>query len=264
LGLRCLSTAVIAATVLAILGGWTGEALAAHSADIQIGHDPALPVFFTGTSNPPGLDQVNVIGSNPAYLNNMSGGLHGGATGNVEIADPGAGPAELIAVAIHLTDSAGPSHSLSGLDDPALSAIVIDLNNSALNYGYIAYAYGSPPQQFANAISALSAGEIADGGQPFDILLSEIYLLFPFPGMAWGFDFSNEIGNLDGITALSITDVGAIPEPRTASLMLLCGVDLLRRRCARSALAQKTFADRGLGTGIAVIPITGCRSMECA
>jgi hypothetical protein len=210
--------------------------MAAHSADIQISHDPVPFPFFGGTSNPQGPSylQVNTVGDNPGYLNNMSGGLNGGATGNVAMPSLVVGETELVGIAIHVADSSGSSHSLSTNNDPALLSIVNDLNNSPfeVNSGQMAYSYTNAPEQYADQIAALSAGEQANSGQPFDILVVETYPNFPsFLSLQWGFDFSDEIGNLDGISTLSITDVGGIvPEPAEASLAFLAGLALVRFR----------------------------------
>jgi hypothetical protein len=137
-----------------------------------------------------------------------------------------------VGLAIHVTDTAGPSHSLSALNDPALADIVSDLNANTEHGDSIvtAYAYGAAPADFAGALAALSAGEATHGGQPFDILLTATPLLGNTA--YWTLDFSNEVGNLDGITALSVTDIGAVPEPAVLSPALTLGLLLVRRRRA--------------------------------
>jgi hypothetical protein len=50
--------------------------------------------------------------------------------------------------------------------------------------------------------------------------------------LEWGFNFSGEIGNLDGITALEVTDVGVIPEPG-CGLLVVAGVSFIPGRCHR-------------------------------
>ena len=224
-------------------------AMGHHSAYVVMGYD-AYPVpFFTGTSNPPsppsGFPQISTAVNNPGYLNGISGGANNGATGNVSIMDAQfetAGATELVAAAITVSDSAGNNHSLSSKNDPVLSAIVNDLNNPPLFglFPVTAYPFNESPPQFADDISALSAGESANGGQPFDILLSitnnNAFPSFPFATQAWAFDFSNEVDNLVGVklTSLQVTDIGAIPgvvpEPATVSLITPAALLILKRR----------------------------------
>jgi hypothetical protein len=85
------------------------------------------------------------------------------------------------------------------------------------------------PPQFAAAVAALSAGEASNGGQQFDVLLTAPPLL---GGHAyWTLDLSNEVGNLDGITALNVTDIGAVPEPAGLGIVaMLLGLLGRRRR----------------------------------
>jgi hypothetical protein len=210
----------------------------AHSAGITVSEDPTPPTFFTGTSNPPGPVLVNISAAGPGYLNGVSGGSFGSSDGNFDVGPQQlTGVVQLAALAIHLTDSAGASHSLSSLNDPALMDIVSDLNTSSGSgeATLALYAYNSAPQQFAGSQALLSAGETANGGQPFDILVV-VTPIFPTesdPGW-WSVGFSDEIGSLDGITSLSVTDIGVVnaPEPATVTLVLLVliGVSLRRGR----------------------------------
>jgi hypothetical protein len=193
---------------------------------------PGIP-FFSGNGNPPNEGYIDVP-SGLDYLNNMYGGAFGGATGFLPMEAPTHG---IVAIAIHVTDSAGPSHSLSTLGDPSLGGIVSDLNKLDIN----AYAFNDAPPQYAGYVATLSAGEAARGGQPFDILIdpssdpSNDFLNFNGYYMPlWLFDFSGEIGMQDNITSLQITDIGAIPEPSSAFIVLLGGTTVLcrrRRRC---------------------------------
>lgn len=204
--------------------------LSAHSATFALTGDPIGSPFFTGTylpaGGPPGV--IRTSGGVPGYLNGVSGGAFGGGTGEVLIGTVGAGETELVAFSIHLTDTAGPSHSLSDLNDPALAHVVADLNHPYV-FGPIltAYAYNNAPAQYADALSILSAGEVANGGQPFDILVTATNV---GNNGVWTTDFSGEIGFLDGITALTITDIGAVPEPSCGALFALVSLAALRRR----------------------------------
>jgi len=209
--------------------------LADHSAGIYIAHD-ASPPLYTGTSNPAGNFNVNVVAPAPGYFNGMSGGSDGGAAGCLTVTPPGLGQTQLTTLAIHVTDAAGASHSLSTLNDPALADIVNDLNLplniSAEGDPGTAYPFGAAPPQYAAAVATLAAGEPLNGGQPFDILVSLTPTGFHF---AWYLSFQNEIGNLDGITALSVTDVGsmnipAVPEPASLATLALSATPLLIRR----------------------------------
>jgi hypothetical protein len=199
--------------------GWAGAALAGHSAFVSVAHDPLLSSFYSGTSNPSGPNQVNVsTGGTPGYLNGITGGLGGGSAGNLLITPPPSNGTLFVGIALHVTDAAGPSHSLSALDDPALGDIVADLNiGSGGDFPINEYAYSGAPSQYSAALAPLSEGESANGGQPFDILIVGTNTTGIRAGV-WALVFSNEIGNLDGITALSVTDVGAVPEPGAAAL----------------------------------------------
>jgi hypothetical protein len=126
-----------------------------------------------------------------------------------------------------------PSHSLSALNDPALADIVNDLNTTSGggDAPLLSYAYNTAPAQFTAAETLLTSGESANGGQPFDILLTSTT---PSLVSWWGVGFSSEIGNLDGITSLSVTDIGAVaaPEASMAGVVALSlgGVLMARRR----------------------------------
>jgi hypothetical protein len=224
---------------VAIVFGSARASRADHSANIYLTHD-AFPPYYTGTSHPAGIRHVNVVAAAPGYLNDMSGGADGGADGTVTISPANYGQTQLTALAIHVTDAAGASHSLSTLNDPALADIVNDLNvpfnivaaDGPPSYG-TAYSFAAAPPQYAVAVGTLAAGEAQSGGQPFDILVA-----FPSPDatggdLAWYLYFQTEIGTLDGITALSVTDVGSIntvPEPASLSVLSLPALLLLRRR----------------------------------
>jgi hypothetical protein len=221
---------------VAIVCGIARVSLADHSANIQVVHDTFLPLY-TGTSHPAGNYSVNVVAPAPGYFNGMSGGSNGGANGFLSITPANFGQTQLSALAIHVTDAAGASHSLSSLNDPALADIVNDLNIppniSAAGDSGTAYPFGAAPPQYAAAVATLAAGEALNGGQPFDILIA-----FPSPDATggqfeWGLSFQNEIGTLDGITALSVTDIGSInivPEPASLATLAVFATPLLLRR----------------------------------
>lgn len=146
---------------------------ASHSADVLVGQDPVPLPSYTGTSTPSGPFQINLTPGTPGFLNGMSGGQDGGADGNVIVTALGGGSVYLVGLAINVSDAAGPSHSLSNLGDAALGDIVNDLRNPPFSGEIVpyAYAYNQAPAQYAADESILSAGESANGGQPFDILL---------------------------------------------------------------------------------------------
>jgi hypothetical protein len=238
--------ALIGAAAGIFVLGCVAPVHAAFYASIEIGIDPFLDSFFEGSvhpvNNPPNFLFGGPVVPNPGYLNNVTGGSDGGAVGNVNIAAVPFGTLQFVALAINVTDDAGVSHRLSSEDDPALADIVDDLNDSSSGYGYTAYAFNNVPLSYIGAAAALSAGESTYGGQPFDILVAENY---PSPPpfvntiLIWGFDFSGEIDNQeDGITALNITDVGAIPEPNVAALLAILGSAILVRRRRRIVGSQ--------------------------
>jgi len=197
-----------------------------HFAIVGLSGDPyPMDVQFTpGTSNPAGQYDVNIANGSPGFLKGTSG-----SGGNLTITPPGQNTTQFAALAIHVADSTGPSHSLSSLNDPALADLITDLNQTPLGtplHYVTAYPFNAAPQQFADAVNSLSLGESALGGQPFDILLTANN-----PGFNrwWILDLRNEINTLDGITSISVTDVGAVPEP-SALLCLLIPTLLLPRR----------------------------------
>jgi hypothetical protein len=155
----------------------------------------------------------------------------------VSLFGPPTNGVELVGVAMQVTDTAGPSHSLSSLNDPALGDILSDLSLATFGdlFSVFPYAYNNAPQQYSALLSSLSAGENAVAGQPFDLLFAG----GPAPPEnTWlSLSFSNEVGNLDGITALNITDIGAIvPEPTSAGVLFaaaLVSVGIRRHRSAR-------------------------------
>jgi hypothetical protein len=211
-------TLLFSAVAIAIIG----LCQKAQADFILVGGDPIGTPFFTGTFNPPGDGYSLSAGpGSPAFLNNVSGGSAGHSSGELLIGAAPAGQTALVAFAIHVTDTAGPSHSLSALNDPALADVVNDLNHPTLvgsGNPVTVYAYADAPAQYAGALALLSADEATYGGQPFDILAT--VTVKPLNGV-WATDFSNALGgHFDGMTALSITDIGAIPEPSTFSVVL--------------------------------------------
>jgi hypothetical protein len=204
---RRLSFGIMAVTLLALA---TDVASADHSASALFAGDPTGPPFYVGTSSPPaGVSGIELVGGAPGYLNGLSGGASAGAAGDVGISPLAKGQPELIAISIHLADTAGPSRSLSSLNDPALADIVADLNASTglSPIPLTAYAFNSAPPQFAAAQLMLSSGEAASSGQPFDIVLATSNLVEA--GHVLILNFSGEFEALDGISAIS--DVGAPP-----------------------------------------------------
>ena len=116
-------------------------------------------------------------------------------------------------IGIHDQHYAGPLLGSGAADD-----IVADLNSSEFG-GLLpttAFAYDNIPSQYLPEADYLSAGEAAAGGQPFDILEAGTFTTPPDPGFGpnlyWMFDFSQEVGNLDSIRSLAITDIGVVPE----------------------------------------------------
>jgi hypothetical protein len=193
----------------------------------------SFPVF-TGTLHPSDSNQYAPIALGPGYLNNIAGGSNDGATGFATIDDVPFGETEFVALAINISDLTGGPHRLSSENDPALGDIVSDLNNPAVNGGYTAYAFSDIPQAYAGAAAALATGESEYGGQPFDILVAENSTNpTPYEVLKWNFDFSGEIfSQQDEVSAISITDIGAIPEPSATALLAFVGSAVLfgRRR----------------------------------
>lgn len=167
----------------------------------------------------------------------MSGGTSSGAAGDLVIY-AGFQPTQLTALAIHVTDSAGAWHSLSSQNDPALADILTDLGAPLQNgnTGISAiYSYATAPTEYASALATLSAGEAANGGQPFDLLFVSHYDNDTPLDYLWNISFAGEIGVRDGITALSVTDIGAlgvpsVPEPAVFPLAAAGAPALLYRR----------------------------------
>ena len=201
---------------------------------VAASHEVYIPPFYNGTSNPVGIAQINVVGTTPGYFNGVSTVGGSTASGEVLLTSMPQGVMEFVGVAIHVTDTAGPSHSLSSLSDPALADLVFDVNKAGVvgDFPINAYAYNSAPVQYAGVESILSAGEAALGGQPFDLLLTGTNLNQPVgKGLYWSIDISTAISNIDGITAIGVSDIGAVPEPTDlATFMVLAAPALLARR----------------------------------
>jgi hypothetical protein len=229
--LRRLSAAVFGTLTLALSAD---VATADHSASADFSDHP-FTTFFVGTSNPSaGPNGIGLVGGAPGYLNGISGGLGPATVGSLAISPLAKGQSELIAISIHLADTAGPSHSLSSLNDPALADIVTDLNASSGSSAipFTAYAYNNVPPQFTATQMILSSGETANGGTPFDVALATSNS--DFAGSILNLNFAGEINALDGITTISVTDVGAVAVPEPTGLAMLATVAapamLARRR----------------------------------
>jgi hypothetical protein len=199
-------------------------------------YDP-IDVQYSGTSNPPGPPsvQINLANGQPGYLNAISGGANGGASGYVFATHfPNVVTTYILGIAVHVTDTTGASHSLSALNDPALNDIVTDINASGNQFfcSVVAYPYNSAPSQYSTAEAVLSAGESANGG-PFDLLITATDTGSTGSALdIWEPSFTNEINNLDGITAINVTDLGLVPEPSSAAVFGLAAFAMLvRRRC---------------------------------
>jgi hypothetical protein len=221
--MRRLAPPLTLALLLHLCGATTANA--SHSAYAWLASDPSSGLFFSGTSNPSGPPQISVVGGAPGYLNSVTGGSATQSIGGASITQFAFGQTELVALALHVSDSAGPSHSLSSLNDPELATVVADINAVSLT----AYAYNAAPANLAPLQSLLTAGEITNGGQPFDILLVTNNTLGTGRGPRLELNFATEASQINDITSISVTDIGAIPEP-SALLCLLAPMLLLPRR----------------------------------
>ena len=222
----------IIATALMIISVCANRANAATHSAVAFVTGDAVYLGFVGTSNPtPLVNEKIFIGDGvPGYLNAIS---RAQSSGVVIANSRGKGATYYAGVALHVADDAGPSHSISQLNDPALADLVLDLNqSSAGDFTLLAFDYANAPSQYAPQIAALSAGESAYGGQPFDLLLVGTDNFNQVQNAKyWSFDFSHEVGNLDGITALNFTDIGIVPEPTgLAMLGVLAAPPILARR----------------------------------
>ncbi len=240
--LSCLGKTMLAGAIAvwALAGGRANGQVVITSAYV-IGQDNPFSVAdYSGNSSPAGTSQVNITGATPGYLNNVSAGSNGGSAGVFTLSWTNPQEGLLIGLAVHITDTAGASHSLSSLNDFELNQIVGHLNSpiQVPAFPTRAFAFNAVPSRFADGAAALATGEAAVGGQPFDILLvgqEEIFgfsqaILAPPTLSFWTIDFSSLIGQSDGITAISVTDIGALPEPTGVALLLLCAIGLLHRR----------------------------------
>jgi len=200
-------------------------------------NDPVYPGFH-GISNPNGPYSVNTGPFPMAYLNGISNPASNGSffVGPVTPLWP------MLGIAIHVADSAGPSHSLSSMNDPALADIIADMNRNAGSNGFIpltAFTLQTLPPQYAGEAALLNSVEATAasfGFQPFDIYAVDTSTQpQSIQGVSlWTLSFSAEVGNLDGITSLNVTDVGLVPEPSGTFVLFITGFGLSARR-TRSA-----------------------------
>ena len=246
-GLRGGGLAVLAV----ILGIGVGAARAQTSAILEdVDHDPLIPGVFTGTLNPGNTPSGQLYGLEPndMFLNHITGGVNAVATGNVIIEDVNGGAPgslEIVGLAIHVADGSF-SGSLSKAPGPLEDTFVNDLNTvSGFEPRFepvTAYDPAYLPPEYQAAATTLENGELANGGQPFDIFA---VMTFNAPlidtGMFWGFDFTGELtGGPSGVTSVALTDVGAIPEPSSLALVLMgtAAMTLRRRRARPAFIAQ--------------------------
>jgi hypothetical protein len=217
----------------------TGTITSAYRATATFSDNPpATGTHLSGISTALGSYDINPIGLppsvQPGYLDLISNG--NGATGYVTIAPTG-GPSAMILIGISLTaaDSAGPDHVLTAANDLAtLQDIVADLNlpGASTNSAGSVQAYVYDSADAAAFLDAENALDYQNGGNSFSILL-----VTQDPQYA-SFDFSNEVGNLDGITSLSMTNIGVIPEPVTTPLIAFSAGSLLMRRRRHSSAVR--------------------------
>jgi hypothetical protein len=206
-----------------------------HFAGILVeDHDPIYP-FFNGISNPSGPYSVNTGPFPMAYRNGISAPANNGtiSVGPVTPLWP------MLGIAIHVTDMAGPSHSLATMNDPALGDIVADLAHTGDLIPLTGYTRQTLPPQYAGEAALLDSVEATAapfGFQPFDIYVVDTSAQPQSiqGGSLWTLSFSEEVGNLDGITSLSVTDVGVVPEPSGKFVLFIAGFGLSARR-GRSA-----------------------------
>lgn len=217
-------------------------AVAAGSAFVNLSdHDPFL-TQYNGTVNGNGYFyalNAPILTPGVAFLNKVTGGASGGASGNVLIADPNQGQTslELVAIAVHVKVG-GQNESLTNSGDA--SVVANDLNAGDLTDGGIfpltAYAYSAIPAQYSGAAAVLSAQEQAFGA-PFDLLLVTTVGTTSFgTSLFWDFDLAGELASAGGpFNTIQVTDIGVIPEPSAAvmALVLTTVLPVCRRHRAR-------------------------------
>ncbi len=220
----------------------SGSAIvASHSASIAFGAS-GTGTELQGTEHPGGPNDVNPSGTSPGvspgFLNAISNGA--GGKGFVSIASIGGASAlELIGLSITVQDTAnGTAHVLTGSNDSAtLQDIINDLNaagaitnaDGGTSTAYIFGGAAAAAAGYGSAESVLASGESTDGGNTFSILIATS------DPQDMSLNFSNEIGNLDGITSLNLTDIGVVPEPTSmVGLVAIGAAALLGRRRQRN------------------------------
>ena len=239
-----MTTHPILLTVLALVFTANLSEAATHSAAVNVFFYDPIDLQYSGNSNPFGPPwQIILKDGRPGYLNRISGGANGGASGYAFATHfPNTATTYLMGAAIRVTDTAGASHSLSAMNDPALNDIVADINalGNEVFFSIAVYPYNSPPSRYSSAEAVLSAGESANGGQPFDILVTATdkptFGFTDYSLAIWDPYFTNEIGNLDGITAIKVTDLGLLPEPSGTAPLTLGTFAVLARRRRRAQL----------------------------
>ena len=150
-----------------LLFGPASIGLAGHSAYDAVGYDPVVNEYL-GTSHPSGVFEINIANGQPGYLNSLTGGENGGADGCVDVQEIKY-VQFLVGIAVHVADSAGPSHSLSALNDPALNDIVTDLNagpDGAPGFPVTAYFYDAAPPRSQERRPFLARARAPTVGSP--------------------------------------------------------------------------------------------------
>jgi len=237
-----------------------------HSALLSVDNSGAMGFpAYVGTANPGATASSSTItvtntavGSYvPGLLNNITGIPNGMVT----IEGFANSDAEIIAVAISVSDSGNAV--LHTPSEQEITDIIADLNDglflpsgvTAVVEPFNGNVAGTLQYDNPAAYYLLSNTDAADSGQALSlaVLLAGIN---PINSQTLGFGFGEE--NVDGITALNVTDIAVVPEPGSFGLLLLGGLPLLGRRWrgrpARSMIEPLEHRTLLSGNDLTVVP----------
>jgi len=228
-----------------------------HSAVLTItGNGTPAFALYNGTQNTYTLPSSQ--GGNVTVISTWPGGFYtpgllnkintsaGNTTGSAMVNGFQSGDTQIIAVALKVTDGNATPHEPSAQE---IADLVVDLNkvaNQNLPSGwsvtaepYTGAGAGNLTVDNPAAATFLTRTENDNAGGALDIAFIITGTTAAVSAETFGLNFAGEAAGPDGITSVVTTDIAAVPEPASLSMLILGGLPLIagnrRRRRLQAA-----------------------------